>query len=597
MIIALGAFSCAKETVSTGLDLRFPAGLIDQATSMTLYVFDADLAQCDAATGHVDKIPAGDATQKFALKKEGCAEGDTWCTTFELDRDGSKKMFAIVATKAGATIAEGCTTAVINQSPLTVQIQAHRFRPATCCGNGVLEPNEQCDTGIAGSCDGSAPVKCSGMMADEVCGCDCVAKEILLSIDDMEAPSLKNGPPGTKQNLSIAFGPGGAANPTVLRAVFENTDGSALGGADINARFLAETLAPITEPHSLSLQLRLPLTCNAVTGNGIVRQQRTPAIAAASIDTMAIVYASDEVNGGQHYDVFLNPATANGCVDTKPCTMDEECQAGCVESKGTCAPAIKLNVTQDCTEPRVARGPVGTTLVTWVRKEGVFGRIWKTDGSVLPPLGEISIAMGGAAARVAGNASGFRVVYQGTGPGDPDGIYMVAVSPDGTVGGPVLVNGVTQGLQDQPDVAMLDDGSTLVTWHHAGDVLFQRFDDKLDPVVGDQDAPLNTTGIGLEVEQRTPAATAGGGFFLVAWQVIDASGLGNVAARFIGGKSGFGYNSVSWQNDEFPATDARIPGDRHRPAVALGSYAVIGWEDRSVDHSGVFVRRFPAPTQ
>ena len=590
------AFACGRESAVVGLDMRFPQGLIDTATGMTLYVFDADLAKCDDVTGHVDKIPSGGATQKFPLKQEGCADGNAWCTTFELDRDGSKKMFAIVATKAGGTIAEGCTTAVINQNPLTVAITAHRFRPETCCGNGVLEPGEQCDTGIAGSCDGSPPIKCSGMVEDSICACDCAAKEILLSIDDEEQPSLKNGPPLTKQSLALAFGPGGASNPTMLRAVFENSDTLALGGADIHQRFLADDLNAIAEPHSLSLQLRLPLTCSNVTGPSIVRQQRTPAIAAASIDTVAIVYASDEANGGQNYDIFLNPQTADGCVDTKPCTEDADCQAGCVTSKGTCASSIKLNVTKLCAEPRVARGPVGTTLVTWTRKEGVFGRVWKTDGTVLPPIGEITIAMGGAAARVAGNAAGFRVVYQGSGAGDPDGIFMVPVSADGVLGAPVLVNSLTQGVQDQPDVAMLDDGSTIVTWHSAGDVIFQRFDAEGNAVVGDQDAPLNTTGLGPEVDQRAPAATAGSGFFLVAWQVMDASGVGNVAARFVGGQRGFGYNSVTWQNDEFPATDARVAGDRWAPAVALGSYAVIGWEDRSADHPGVFVRRFPSPT-
>lgn len=594
--LALLVGACGSETVSPAIALSFPQGLIDQATAMTLYVFDAELATCDAETGHVDKIPSGRATQKFALTKEGCADGDLWCTTFELDKDGSKKMFAIVATKAGGTLAEGCTTAVINQNPLTVTIQAHRFRPATCCGNGVLEPGEQCDSGITASCDGSPPVACSGMPADEVCACDCTAKEILLSIDDTEQPSLKNGAPGTKLNLALAFGPGGVSTPTMLRAVFENVDAIALGGADIHERFLADDVRPIAEPHALSLQLRLPLTCANVTGPGIVREQRTPAIAAASIDTVAIVYASDEVNGGQSYDVFLNPQTADGCADTKPCATDAECPAGCVESKGICASSIKLNLTQQCTEPRVARGPVGAVLATWTRKQGVFGRIWKTDGTLLPPLAEISIAMGGSAARVAGNAMGYRVVYQGSGAGDPDGIFMVPVSPEGVVGVPVLVNSVTQGVQDQPDVAMLDDGSTLVTWHGGGDVHFQRFDAAGNPVAGDQDAPLNTTGLGLEIDQRMPAATGASGYFLVAWEAADATGVGSIAARFVGGQRGFGYNSVTWQNDEFPASDARVTGDRRRPAVALGSYAVIGWEDRSMDHPGVFVRRFPAPT-
>jgi hypothetical protein len=100
----------------------------------------------------------------------------------------------------------------------------------------------------------------------------------------------------------------------------------------------------------------------------------------------------------------------------------------------------------------------------------------------------------------------------------------------------------------------------------------------------------------MDSDQRSPAVAAGSGFFLVAWETTDAGGAGNIAARFVGGASGFGYNSVTGQNDEFIATDLQLQGDRHLPAVALGAYAVVGWEDRSADLHGVYVRRFPAPT-
>jgi hypothetical protein len=517
-----------------------------------------------------------------------------WCTTIQLDKDDSKKMFAIVATKAGATIAEGCVTQVINQDPLRVEIQAHRYAPPKCCGNGVLEPGEQCDTGMPGTCDGTPATMCSGIVATDVCNCDCTAKEILLSIDDNEQPNLKNAEAGTKSNLALAYGPGGAGNPTMLRAVFENTDSKTVGGADVSVRFLAEDLTPIATPHPLSLQLQLPLTCANVTGPGIVRQQRSPAIAAASPDTIAIVYQSDEESPGA-YDILLTAHTPDGCMDAKPCTMDAECGTRCDPMSGRCQIALKLNTSSACNTPHVARGPAGTALVTWSRKQGVFGRIWKTDGTLVPANGEIAIAPGGSAARVAGNDAGFRVVYQGAGTGDPDGIFMVPVGLDGVVGSAVLVNSVTTDVQDQPDIAMLEDGSTIVVWHGGGDVHFQRFDAKGQPVGGDQDAPLNTTGMGSAINQQNPAVTGGNGFFLVAWEVAGASG-NDIAARFVGGQSGFGFNSVSGQNDEFVAGDAKVPGDRHGPAVALGSFAVVGWEDRSAAHHGVFARRFPAPT-
>jgi hypothetical protein len=590
LVGACGQFG--DQRVGLNLDLRFPQGLLDQASGMDLYVFDAALAQCDAGTGHVDKIPTGEATQKFPLGKKGCTGADVWCTTIQLDKDGSKKTFAVVATQAGVTVAEGCTTQVVDQDPLPVHIQAHRYVAPRCCGDGVLQPGEQCDTGVAFACDGAAAGLCSGMKPDNVCACDCTALEILLSVDGTDAPALTNGAAGTKHDLAIAFGPGGAGNPTMLRTVFENTEGAALGGADIQLRDLAETLDPIVKPHALGYQLRLPLTCDAIAGPGIIRAQHLPTLAVAASDTVAVLYQSDEKLGSEDFDIFLAPQTADGCTDTRPCETDADCQTHCDTGTKRCTAAITVNVTPGgCTEPRAARGPDGQLLVTWTRKDGVYGRLWKTDGS-LTPAAEIFLAPGGSHARVAGTKDGFRVVYQGSGAGDPDGIYMVPVDLSGQAGGAVLVNQLAPNLQDQPDIAMLPDGATLVTWHGGGDILFQRFDAKGNAVAGDQDAPLNTSGTGAAVDQQHPVVAAGSGFFLVAWESAGA-----ITARFVGSASGFGFNSVSGQNDEFLASDPKVTGDRHGPAVALGSFAVVGWEDRAADHHGVYVRRFPAPTQ
>jgi hypothetical protein len=598
VLLAGGACNRGPGTpVSLALGLTFPQGLIDQATGMTLTVFDASLAKCDLATGHIDKLPPVDQTQIFPLGKTGCAKGDAWCTTIKLDKDGSNKMFSVVATKAGATIAEGCTSKLIDQDPLPVEIQAHRYSPPRCCGDGKLEPGEQCDSAMPGSCDGTPATACSGVAEDPVCFCDCTAKEILLSLDDAEAPLLKNGAAGTKTNLALAFGPGGASNPTMLRAVFENTDKSAVGGADINERFLREDLFPVTEPHPLGLQLRLPLFCNGVTsGASIPREQRAPALAAASSDTMALVYQSDEANGGQDFDVLLTAQTADGCTDVKPCTTNADCQTSCDTIAGTCKSSVQLNVTPGgCTDVHVAAGPSNSVLVTWTRKEGIFGRVWGADGSLMPPDSEIPIAPKGSASRVGGSPFGYRVVFQGNGSGDPDGIFFVNVDAAGKLSGATLVNTVTTGVQDQPDIAMLVDGSMLVAWHSGGDILFQRFDVKGKPVTDDQNAPLNTSGVGTDVDQQHPVVAGANGSFVVAWETVDAAGVGNITARFVGGSNGFGFNSVTGQNDEFPATDPAQPGDRRHAAVALGNFTVIGWEDRSLDHHGVFVRRFPPP--
>jgi hypothetical protein len=592
MLVLAGA--CDTRPVTLGLAMRFPEGLLDQATGVTLSVFDASFAKCDGATGQVTGgIP--DNAQTFPLDTKGCAPGTSWCKTIALDKDGSTQMFVVVATRATDIIAEGCATKVIDQDPLLVDIQAHKFNPPPCCNNGRLDVGEQCDPGPAGV--DPPPAMCAGIADGPVCFSDCTAREILLSVDDKDPPGLKNGPPKTKTHLAMAFGPGGVSNPEMLRAVFTNTDGSALGGADVNESFLAQDLAPIVDPQPLSLQLRMPLLCSNLQGGSILRQQRAPAIAAASDDTVAIVYESDEINAG-NFDVVLVPQTADGCTDQKPCAQKSDCQTDCVG--GQCSPAIGLNsIAGGCSDARVARGPSGTVLVTWTRKAGIFGRIWRTDGTVVPAMSEISIAGAGAAARVAGSASGFRVVYQASGSDDPDGgVFMRTVDPSGKVGTATLVNTVTTaGLQDQPDIAMLDDGTTIVVWHGSGDVFFQRFDALGAPVKGDQNAPLNTSGrkgAADESDQQHPAVAGASGFFTVAWETIETAGI---TARFVGAKAGFGFNSVTGQNDEFIATDLAQMGERHNPVVAMSGFTAIGWEDHSADHPGVYVRRFPPPTQ
>jgi hypothetical protein len=600
--LALAA-SCAGEPVQIGLVMRAPQGLLDTATAVDLSVFDASKAFCDELTGHVDAIPKGEGTQTFALEQEGCAKDVSWCRTIKLDKDGSKKMFAVTARSAAGLLAEGCAVEAIDQDPLEVTIQMHRYNEPGCCGDGSAQVGEQCDSGALVDPANA----CGGVVPSAVCNGDCTAAEILLSIDDGALPpKLSNGIPGSKTKLSIAFGPGGVDTPNMLRAVYVNTDpADALGNADVQQRFLAQDLSPIADPVPLSLQLGLPLRCSAVQTSGLARTQLSPALAQITSDTVAVVYQSDEAENVK-FDVFLTAQNANGCVDTPDCTANEECATGTC-SGGRCAPAIRLSTTGtgSAEDPRVAGGPGGAALVTWSRPDGVYGRIWKPDGTVTPPVSELLIAHSASGARVAGTADGWIVVYQGGAADDADAILRVTIDAKGVVGQPVRVNAVRDGLQDQPDVATLPSGKSIVVFHSQGDVYFQRFDEQGVMLPDDQNAPLNTVGVAGspgDTDQKLPAVAASvgfGEFFAVVWETIDpATGLSDVAARFVEGKSGFLYNSVSGQNDEFKATDRLVIGERHRPAVAIGGggYVAIGWEDGSQGHPGVFVRRFPLPT-
>lgn len=561
-----------------------PQGLLDRASGLELAVFDASKSKC-LESGHAE-IPADSTVQRFTLDKIGCAGGAAWCKTIQLDKDGSNKMFVVTAKNAAGVLAEGCRTAVIDQDPIDVPIRVKRFNPPSCCGDGALQTGEQCELAQA-----QPTAMCSGIGADAVCGADCTANEILLSIDNPAQPVFNNGAKGSKTDLALSFGPGAAGYPNALRALFVDRDPTTVKGpSDIHERFLSRDLSPITSPHVLALQLSLPLRCDKTAGFGIVRDQRSPDLAPVG-DVMALVYASDEAVSGI-FDIYLSPQTADGCADTPPCVDGTECATG-VCKQGSCATSVKLNVSGSApgaSDPHVAAGPGGRALVTWTRASDLYGRIWKTDGTLAPDA-EFLIASNAAGGHVAAFPGGWKIVYS-SGPS----IFTRKINLDGGVASPVIVNIVNNGSQDQPDIASLDDGRSIVVWHGAKDIYFQRYDTAGTPIENDQGAPLNTVAAG---DQQHPVVAAGanaGDFFAVAWETVDT---GSIAARFVGGDAGFGYNSVTGQNDEFPAAHPSFATELHRPAIAVGGdgYVVIGWQDESEAHHGVYVRRFPKPAE
>jgi hypothetical protein len=561
-------FACAEppEVASIGLVMRAPQGALDGATQVKLSVFEADLAECAASTGHVSAIPA-EGTQSFNLSKDGCPKGLSWCKTITLDKDGSTKMFAVQATGPAGLLAEGCTTAKIDQDPLEVSIQLQRYTAPACCNDGKLQAGEQCDTGVVApqTCGGEPGGACLGIVPDQVCECDCRAREIAL---DRSVDQAANIPAvGTKSALALAFAPGATDDlKDGLRAVFNDTLSNQ---GDVLLRFLKKDLFAIAAPIPFASPQVVPKICGGV--GGTVRQQRNPALATCGNDSLAIVYESNEKSAGR-FDITVFEVDASGCI-------------------AAAQQPVSTTTTESSLSPAAAQGPGGNVLIAWSSESGdLLARVYKPGGVMDAP--EFKLASGAGRAKIAGNTSGWTVVYSGSGAGDGDGVFMRAVSPSGAVGAEQLVNAITAGVQDQPAVAMLEDGRTLVTWRSGGDIYFQRYDAAMTKLAGDQDAPLNTTRDG---DQATPAVAASGdvgAFFAVAWQ-----SAGGISARFVGADSGFLYNSVTGQNDEFAATHPDIQAPRQGPAIAVGraGFVAIGWEDQSVEHAGVYVRRFPLP--
>lgn len=557
-VAALLAASCEQAPVPFGLVLAAPQSISD-ADSVELYVFPAKGRSCDANTGQVDSIPK--TAKKFTLKNDGCADGLAWCGELELDKSTAPQMFAALAKEQGATTLQGCTSTAVTQDPLEVTIEMKQIIEPKCCGDGKLQVGELCDTGNDATCPQLAQ--------DEVCFPDCSTQEVLLSIDDFvlnKKPYLTNEA-GSKEQLAMAFCPGNPEIKNALRAVFRSHDSKAAGGGDINLRVLSEDLYSIAAPEPLSLQLRLPVACTMWSGTAAPADQQDPSIAWVSQNATLMVYSSNEKVTSSP-DIYVVVHTEDVCADVDP----------------SLAAVLVTDNSPGAITPDVARGPDGQGLIVWDQKGQITGKIW--NNGVLGNA--IQIGAGGAP-KVAGNAKGWVVVYQGSA-GDGD-ILQRPIGLDGTPGTEEVVNAETAGLQTQPDIAMLDDGTYVVVWKSGDDIWFQRFQNGMR-VAEDQAEKLNNdAGPGPHLAPAVGAPSTGGGFFAAAWENND----GTISARFIGEKTRFLFNSIDGKNGAFPASHLGIQGSRHRPAVAIGKYVALGWEDSSDMHSGVFVRRFPLP--
>jgi hypothetical protein len=155
------------------------------------------------------------------------------------------------------------------------------------------------------------------------------------------------------------------------------------------------------------------------------------------------------------------------------------------------------------------------------------------------------------------------------------------------------------GTQDHPTVAVIGGGddSFAIAWSdHGGsnaNVVVQRFDGSGNAVAGDSMNTVNTT-TGSDQTSPSIGASSTGAFYAVAW--IDGSS-GHVRARLIDEASGYDFNNVTGQNDDFQVSlaDGHM---RSNPAVAAGGsgpYLAIGWEDDTSSGAGTYVRRFPLP--
>jgi len=567
--IALSFVSCSGDHQERGARVDFgfvvPQALLDQVDSMKLYVVGAsDELACDDATGKVTSdITTAEGVQVFDLRRgtqaAPCPEGAVYCSEeITLPTDASRTLvFQAVGYRQQATYAVGCRAAAVNSNPFYVDLVMHRYIPTAVCGNGTLEPGEQCEgTGGPPAAD------------DPMCDTTCRSRELLLSSDNKSgSQQILNAPPQSKSQVELAWAPGAP-----LHAVFQDTNGN-----EVNYRQLLPDMGRVTSPAVLAGQIRLPCVgCGSVPGfDQRASIQKAPAIGLIQGGSFVVAYEDSRKSTPGQNNLSLTLISG----DAKFPTADE----------------VYFDTTtgvKRSSSPSVAGGPPGTALAVWIDGDtgAMRGRIYNNSAGWL--ASPITFADSGCSeARVVGWNAGWTVVWRGFST-DPDDIVMADVSAAGVTANRKLVNDKSAGVQSQPAIALTPSGEMLVAWRDGGAIYMQRYDKYGTKVPGDQSAPVNTDGVGENV--AVAGSSLNEGFYAIAWQAG-----GKIRGRFVDVAGGYLFNSVDGQDGPFEVGIDATQGPRTMPSVAIGGggYVAFAWQDDSQDHPGIYARRFPLPAR
>lgn len=565
LVLVAGTTPSCGETeqpVRTSVVASFsaPRALLEKAKLLELRVLDGQVT-CDETTG---VATAPERTTREILKKSlgssGCAANAKFCGDMSVEKSSSPRVFEAKAKDgAGGVLAVGCTTATIEQDAVSITIKMLRFLAPSVCGDGTLQPTEQCEPGGTALCD-----------------TDCRSKEILLSVGS-SGSKTSTGKAGDKTDPYFLW-PQGSGDGGRFLALFTDKVSAGSGNAEIGLRVMSPDLSPVASPPALAgASILLP---NGSSFPPDPEPGRQAAPQAAFL-------------GGKYYVVFQDDnSPGSSGLDIHLRSMNGVFQSG----EGPAAPIFVNGGTQG--EPQIQQAPsmaagADRLFIAWedAAQGKIVGRTF-TPPATLGDQNDLSSGDGNTRPQVAPTSTGWITVWK-----SGSGIKLRAIKTDGTPsGGEQVVNASGAGA-DGGKVATLPDGRFAVVWSAGGDVFVQRFDSKGQPVPGDQAQPVNDVITEGAQTQPTIASTpAAGGSYVVAWH--DAS-TGHVRARFLGGSSDFLFNNVNGLSSEFQASreDGRT---RAQPSVVVGGagpFVAIGWEDSSATGAGIVARRFPLPSE
>ncbi|MEM9450697.1 MAG: calcium-binding protein [Cyanobacteria bacterium P01_E01_bin.6] len=263
------------------------------------------------------------------------------------------------------------------------------------------------------------------------------------------------------------------------------------------------------------------------------------------------------------------------------------------------------NVTVDEQDsPDVAIAPDGNFVVVWSSDEqdgdegGIFAQIYDEFGTALTssdiPVNTTTIENQSEPVVAIAPDGSFVVAWTSEdGDGDDNGIAARRFSATGApIGQEFVVNTFTDSDQENPAIAMAEDGSFVVTWTSVGQdgslgsVAAQRFSANGNPI--GSEFLVNTT---TTFDQEAPAiAMTPTGEFVIAWEGESqdfSSTNGIFAQRFSAGGQRVGT--------EIPINSV-VVGEQEKPAIAIdddGNFVVV-WESDglAIGNSEVVGRRF-----
>ncbi|WP_394820611.1 DUF4215 domain-containing protein [Pendulispora albinea] len=551
-----------------GPSIVFPRGAFENVRKLTLTVYEtSDGVDCGA-----DGNASGPATRPIAtqdLGTRGCAQGAKFCGELTLGQSSSARVFLAAGLDAGGDrIANGCAKALVNQGAVPVEIRMRRFIKPPFCGDGVIQPSEQCEK------------------SDPICDGACHTGEVYLSGGHLPGGTA-NGKAGDKKNPVLLW-PQGSGDAGRLVAFFGDRTP---GPTEITLRVLSDGFGRHAAggAEMADYSFFLPNDPAASFPPAAEPQNQFAPSAAFAAGKYFVVYQDE---GGGNPEIRLRSMTSSFVAEQGPQSPIGINGEGGIGEEGA------------QTHPVMALGANGHFLVAWEdsRSGTVRGRTYHpTSGARGKQYDDWTAGSArGVSVAAVGGSSGAAWVIAWESAGT---VKIRLIGHDGAPLGPerTVPDGSHGGAQTHPAVAGLADGRFAVVWNDRGrtngDVFVQRYTlgaQGAEPVAGDQAEPLNDrVSEGEQLEPTLGASSAAGGSYVAAW--IDTSS-GQVRARFLGGSGGFLFNHVDGQETEFQAS---IVSGRARanPTVASGGsgpYVAIGWEDTTNDgKAGVYGRRFP----